>query len=457
MVWHTLKLRCPDCRALLEESPSGQGVDEGQYTVLTCRCQAYPVVAGIPIIRPGRGGRTQKSNAEIVSLIRKGAYQEALQAVLLPPPPPSPELAPAWLKALPSVKGIRALKFQAHRRALARQRARLWANLLNPNDPLTACEFMDRYYEQAGETRRDVHDYFAYRFGQPRHLVALAFASLIDQPTGPILELTCGCGHITRGLVHKANGQLVVGMDRNFFVLYVAKHWVAPEAVYICGDLDIPLPFSDELFSAISCTDGFHYLGQKEDCMQEIRRVLQPDGLILLNVLRNAYIDYAQAGQPLSPEAYAQLAADLPHRLVSDAEVLARYIDRQGPALERWVDPAQLKHEPVVSLVASRREENFRDYGTFEQWPHADGPLQLNLLYHAEKDTQTGRISLERTFPSDYYEQDHAESLYYLPAHETVSATFFDDLKQNRLTPEIERLIRHCVVLGMPANYANEP
>ncbi|MCB0212269.1 MAG: class I SAM-dependent methyltransferase [Anaerolineae bacterium] len=453
MVWHSLKLRCPECGALLEELASGSGSDEGQYTVLTCDCQAYPVIAGIPIIQPGRGGRSQKSNAHLVSLIRKGAYQEALQTVLLPPPPPAPELAPAWLKALPSLKGIRALKFQAHHRAVTSQRTKLSANLLNPDHPLTACEFMDRYYAQAGETRRDVHDYFAYRFGQPRHLIALAFASLIDQPSGPILELACGCGHITRGLVHRANDQLVVGVDRNFFVLYVAKHWVAPEAVYICGDLDMPLPFSDALFSTVSCTDGFHYLSNKAGCMQEIRRVLQPDGLMLLNVLRNAYIDYAQAGQPLTPEAYAQLVADLPHRLVSDAEVLDRYLHRQGPALEAQVDSARLKQEPILSLVASRRTEIFQDYGPFDHWPHAERPLQLNPLYQAEKDAQTGQIALKRTFPSDFYQEDHAESLYYLPEQEMVSATFFDDLGQNP-TPEIEALIGRCVVLGMPSNYA---
>src|SRR3712207_7263067 len=43
----------------------------------------------------------------------------------------------------------------------------------------------------------------------------------------------------------RAKNQLVIGVDENFFGLYVAKHWIAPEAEYISCVADSSLPFPD--------------------------------------------------------------------------------------------------------------------------------------------------------------------------------------------------------------------
>ena len=87
---------------------------------------------------------------------------------------------------------------------------------------MTACDLFDLYFRKSGLKMMHAYDYFVFRFGQPRHLVSLSLASLIRQPNKPILDLACGFGHLTRSLVQQAEGQQVIGVDRNFFGLYVA-------------------------------------------------------------------------------------------------------------------------------------------------------------------------------------------------------------------------------------------
>jgi hypothetical protein len=169
--------------------------------------------------------------------------------------------------------------------------------------------------------------------------------------------------------------------------------------------------------------------------------------------LRNAHIEYTLAGQPVLAEEYKALVSDMPHRLLSDGHVLDRYLRRQGPALNSQQDLDKLKREPLVSLVASEQAKVFHDHDTFEDWPHAPDSWYVNPLYQVEEDKANGETYLQRTFPSDFYKQDNIDALNYLPERQLVSATFFDDLQQQRRTEEIEALISRCVVLSIPARY----
>jgi ubiquinone/menaquinone biosynthesis C-methylase UbiE len=109
----------------------------------------------------------------------------------------------------------------------------------------------------AERARRDPYSYYAFCFGQPRHLTALSLASLIDTPDKPVLDLACGYGHITRHLLPRAQDQPVIGVDHNFFSLYVAKGWMAPKAAYVCAGAEGPLPFPDDTFSTAFCSNAF--------------------------------------------------------------------------------------------------------------------------------------------------------------------------------------------------------
>ena len=246
-------LRCPFCAGTLSASGPEPVSPEPEYGVLSCYCGRYPIVAGIPVLKKGNIGSAGQSSEEVITLIENGRRSEALFSLLTPPGlPPSP----SWIRSLPSITGINRLKNFASERS-ARQWQEQAATLL-ADEEATACDLLDLYFSR--NKNKIVRDYFAFRFGNGRYLVGLSFAaSLAHQPDRALLDLACGCGHLTADWCSKPKGRPVVGADDSFFGLYVAKRWTAPQAEYVCCAADASLPFPDGAFSAAFCSDAFHY------------------------------------------------------------------------------------------------------------------------------------------------------------------------------------------------------
>jgi SAM-dependent methyltransferase/uncharacterized protein YbaR (Trm112 family) len=430
-------LCCPHCRGpftpgSLEESPG-----ESDNLTLTCDCSEYPVIAGIPIFKTGAIGTAGQTGRELLALLKAGRSREALRALIAPF---SPTLAPPWLHRLPAIRGIGRLKSWTHRRAL-----RHWP-IEDLCSETSVGQIFDLYYRRRGQQSN--YEYFVTRFGQPHYLVAVSLASLIAPPTRPLLDLACGFGHLTSTLVRHAAGQLVIGLDHHFFMLFGAKRWLAPEAAYVCADADAALPFGEGTFAGVLCSNAFHAFVNKALCLQELQRVIQPSGLILLAGMNTA---------TLPPAGYRRLMADLPHRLTAEEDVLVRYFQRQGPPLARSTDRETRGPEPWLSIVASRQDEVFQDHGHFSDWPHAKGRLGLNPFYYlARADRSEGRVRLRRTFPSQLFETRFAISKTYLPETITVETDVLDDLIDGQRTPAVDALIACGAVVGMPESFEPE-
>ena len=328
------------------------------------------------------------------------------------------------------------------------------ASTLLANDKATACDLLDHYFSR--NRSKLVRDYFAFRFSNGRYLVGLSFAaSLANQPDKPVLDFACGCGHQTAGLVQQAEGRPVVGVDQSFFGLYAAKRWIAPQAEYVCCAGHTCLPFPDGAFSAVFCSDAFQYFLSKATSIRELKRLTQDEGIIVLFWVRNGLLEHPYVGLALPPAGYQALVADMPHRLVADSEVLARYLQKQGPPLARSADIESLAREPVLSIVASHRPEALVDYGRFEEWPHARGRLDLNPLYVKQSRNGNGAVSLRRNFPSAEYEELNQEWTSYLPESVDVNGAIWTDIANGKRTREIQALIERCVLLAMPELYGN--
>jgi SAM-dependent methyltransferase len=442
-------LRCPRCRSPVEgpipRSLTSAGTSTSDCQVLRCRCSQFPVIAGIPILKNGPFGPAGETTEDLAALIERGRHREALAVALAPDPFTG---APAWLHRLLAARGIWRV-----RDWIQRQAARRLASTLFSHQPeVTVAHLLRRYYGRWGMSA-ETCNYFFYRFGQPRHLVALSCATLVEPPVTAVLEVGSGCGHITRHLLHRAAGQVVVGLDRHFFSLYLAKHWIAPEAFFICGDAEGRLPFADGLFSTTLCADAFHYFRDKPAVLAELKRVLIENGLILLVSVRNALVERHGEAEPL--RAYRALLGDFPHRMVSDQMVLDRYLSGAGPPLGHAPDLESLEQAPLVTLVATARQEIFRDHQPFDEWPHARGRLGLNPSYRPSAPTSSREVNLRLEFPSAFYEQENTECKLYLPESVTVSLQLWEDLAQGRRTPEVQDLIAHCVLLELPPRYGH--
>jgi SAM-dependent methyltransferase/uncharacterized protein YbaR (Trm112 family) len=444
-------LRCPFCSGKFTVTNGDEQTDNWEYAVLSCYCDRYPVVAGIPILRKGMLGAKGETTRTVSQFIESGKNQEAFLAMAVPPKPASAELAPAWLERLPQVKGMWRLKELFGRFAISRWTELAQDFLTAGPQGKTAKDYIDFYFF-GSRLQKTQYSYFINRFGQPRHLVALSLMTLIESPRKPVLDFGCGFGHLTRHLPRRVGHQAVIGADYDFMRLYVSKKFVAPDALYVCCDGDASLPFINEFFSVVYTSDALYMVTNKAICSREIQRVVDSDGLIIVAGLRNGLVNTKTA---IPYYTYGKLFDRLPHRLLANSDVLDRYLNKQGPAISRSSEKRTLEDEPWFSIVATKREELLVDRGPFADWPHAEGQLELNPLYKlvGEQRDGSGKSLYRHTFPSDWYEQEDGDCRKYEPESVAISSGMLKDLSSGKRTAEMEDLIAQCVIVGIPDRF----
>ena len=87
--------------------------------------RAYPVVAGIPIIRKGVLNVKGETSRTASQFIESGKNQEALFAMAIPAIA-SAEFAPEWLQQFPQVKGMGRIRSLVGRFAIPRTNSNLY-------------------------------------------------------------------------------------------------------------------------------------------------------------------------------------------------------------------------------------------------------------------------------------------------------------------------------------------
>ncbi|MGA2362133.1 MAG: methyltransferase domain-containing protein [Candidatus Aminicenantales bacterium] len=453
------QLLCPNCGGALTasvRSPS-QG-SEIEYGILTCGCNEYPIIGGIPIFKVEGRVDVMRQTAdsvlqygpnikELISLVRAGQYEKALLLLLVIPKRTVNKLL-AFVDYAPQ-------KARAGVQALAR---RLWSNqqqknrelLVNIEKGTTAHDLISFFYRDS--LRSEDYNYFYYRFSQPRHLAQLSLASLLPVSEKPILDLACGFGHVMHYWIMTHPGQRVVGVDRNFFQLYVARHWVAPGGDFICSEADLKLPFSSHSFCGVFCGDAFHCFLRRWQCAEEMKRVIEPEGLIILARFGNRQAG-PREGYELSVEGYLKLFEGLRWRMLSEDDLLQGYLKRLGPQLEEPSTLSGLTPLKWLYLVASERAERFRNYPRFETWPHSVGRLKLNPLYREVNKDPAGNMTVEFQFPSSWYEFENSACSQYMPKTAIISTSTLNALSAGTWSDEIESLVRQCVIIGVPDRY----
>lgn len=487
---NTIKfLRCPFCASSIELKPGAMedepGVSFGITVCIECAYE-FPIVGGVLIIaEPGqllgaeaeapafRSGRGVSARA-LCRLIGDRRYTEAFSRLLNPATPNADLLvSPHSHAGAPGSAGtsdmVRPDPHHAPRistdlqgrlnrfsggRLLRRARRRVGAFLLENRKHLTALDAMDLYMAQYSRAETAVH--FAFSFGQPRHLAALSIASLIKNREGAILDLACGPGHLTHYFCTGGDGNRpVVGVDRNFFRLWIARNFVAPGADFVCQWIDRPLPFSTGFFDSALCSDAFHYVLNKAGCIREARRVIVQDGLIGIVRFGNAAQE-PREGHELTVEGYSRLLGDVPHVLVGEDELVASYLHRMGPDLRCGELPGELADQKWLSAVLSGAESVFRDHGPVGDWPHAEGRLALNPIYLLEGNGSSGEITMRFEFPSKWYGLENAGYVKYAPETVDVPREVLAALRAGERTEEVRELIDKFVVVGVPDRYMPE-
>jgi SAM-dependent methyltransferase/uncharacterized protein YbaR (Trm112 family) len=482
-------LRCPFCRGSIRLASvleyAGNSVDYGLLQCLDCRVD-FPIVAGIAIlfgptdtvdVKAETTVHTVSSGprvSDLVALIRRRQLTHALSLLLTPasdkgelfPPlhvrdteedPVERVLPPQGLfhsrparDRFPNVNIVRRARRVVRSALLPVAERRLAEFLRTHESELSALDVVQLYYEAF--SRVEMFNYFAFRFGQPRHLAALSLSSIFRRTSGPLLDLACGMGHLTFHLTETFPGRVVFALDRDFFRLYVGLHYVAPHASFICASADQALPFAPGTFSGVICSDAFHYFLHRALSIREMRRVLDSEGALVLARFGNADVE-PREGYELTIDGYERLVEGTNHIFLGEDDLVTRYLDRRGPDLTSESPRDSLKRQKWISLVAEK-DLHAHPPVEFDEWPHARGGLQLNPIYSSVP-TPAGGVKLTFHFPSKWYALENEEYAQYAASECEISQADLLLLSEGRRSRGIENLVDHFVVLGLPDAYVH--
>jgi SAM-dependent methyltransferase len=176
--------------------------------------------------------------------------------------------------------------------------------------------------------------YFAHRWSDPTFLAGLALVEAHWTAPRSAFELACGIGHHLRELARR--GIASTGADVVFAKLWVARHWVCPEARLLCLDAAQDWPIA-ERFDLVACHDAFYFLEPKAEILGRLRALLDPRrGLLAVGHVHNRDWGNLSAGAAVTA---AEMAALFPDALLYDDAELTRAlaearIPRPAPAVE---------------------------------------------------------------------------------------------------------------------------
>ncbi|MBX3023429.1 methyltransferase domain-containing protein [bacterium] len=107
-------------------------------------------------------------------------------------------------------------------------------------------------------------------------------AALAERPPRRVLDLGCGTGQLADRLQRAWRGARVTGCDFSAGMLAQARRR-SRRVRWVRGDAQ-RLPFADRRFDAVVTTEAFHWFPDQRRALAECRRVLAPDGRLLLAV-----------------------------------------------------------------------------------------------------------------------------------------------------------------------------
>src|SRR5262249_19448753 len=198
------------------------------------------------------------------------------------------------------------------------------------------------------------------------------------------MDLCGGSGHLTRMLRRLSNDTEVVLADAGFAKLWLARRITAPGCEGVCCDANNPLPFAQNAFSLVVCSDAYHYIWSKRLLACEMMRLAGDDGTVMLPHIHNSLGENFSAGMPLTPAHYRSLFANLNARLFRESLILTQFINRKPIDLSDRESDEALAQEAALVLIASRQEEVFRIYEPLAE-DRIAGELRVNPLYHVEE------------------------------------------------------------------------
>ena len=447
--WKLLsELRCPYCASLLEASlklsATSAGMENG---TLRCDCYEYPVVIGIAVLRQMGPVASTRNNA--VERLRAGDVEGALM----------------WLLDAGSAPGVAGPVTSPGNSGRAHSLFRKVREFFRPaSRSLPDTRMLQAEgFEAALKAMRpgDYASYLFHRFANPSFLGAIPPLIVLGDacrrgPRQRLLDLMCGTGHSSATIRALCPEVEVIMADVDFVNLFIARSFLARDAVALCLDVEIPLPFLDESIDAVFCLDGLHYVRSKIALLEEVDRIVSPDGAWLFAHMHNARGANVNPGAPLDAQGYLRRFTFGEQRLLPETEVLRQFKDDGCLDLTHQPPASVLDSSDALTLAGARTERLWtRHSGLDDALSRRPDRLAFNPLYRLEK--ATDGLVARAAWPSESLRTECAGAKPLL--HETVHLRslaveqFAAARAGEKLSDEVRALIRSFVLVSLPEGY----
>jgi SAM-dependent methyltransferase len=443
-------LRCPYCSESFTFCDTRRPrLGAAEFGILRCSCSEFPVIDGVPIVQKGHVGMFEHTTGEtqvpgplpaaLVDLLKAGQPLRALLECLVVPALPLEPWLP-W-RVAHSHPALRLARYLGKRR--------LRDKILAHREGTSVQKLLDVFFRPSSPLGSELAHYFLLRFGQPRHLAALALLPLLPSSDKPVLDIACGLGHFEHYLTRRRNAVDAVGTDMNFYQLWIARHWIAPSAHFVCSNAEDGLPFVNEAFSATVCSDAYHYISNRRALQREIGRCAM-DMPVLLTRVGNASI-LPREGHESTLEGYLDEFAAPDVHVFSERRLIHMYLDGVNPFTEKTEDTSTLRESKWLSFGWNVPVSSTAAYWPRE-WPHAVGRLGLNPVYRRTA-IDRNRIHLRFDFRTPWYAYENNEMLSYLPMTTTVDQDMLRNLDASSNDPRVASLVTSFVLIGLPQRF----
>ena len=185
-----------------------------------------------------------------------------------------------------------------------------------------------------------------YDFGKngrhARSLYGIVIDKLDQLSFDNLLDIGCGTGNLL-SLISQRYDVEIAGVDLTPKMLKIARIKLGDKANLKLGDSE-DLPFDDDKFDMIICTDSFHHYPRPGNVLKEFNRVLKPGGSVLiadpytptpLRQLVNIYFKLSRSGDvKIYPESDIR-------KLLTDAGFINVEYEQRGA--NAFVATAQIK------------------------------------------------------------------------------------------------------------------
>jgi ubiquinone/menaquinone biosynthesis C-methylase UbiE len=143
------------------------------------------------------------------------------------------------------------------------------------------------------DVRRRFFDLWSWSYDLPlvqaavyRPVQQAVLRALRDQLPADLLDVGCGTGIFTARAAAGLPDTRVVGSDFSGGMLRRASRrgetvrWVRADALH--------LPFREQTFGAVTCTEAFHWFPDQSAALREMHRVMAPGGLLAVALINPA-------------------------------------------------------------------------------------------------------------------------------------------------------------------------